>query len=106
MGPEGRLVWHWACLGEGRCSQIVTSPFNLQMQFFSVFVIQGDASASLLGSGISTKASCLWILASWSFCQADWSREQNYPAILLMSLPTILSSLSGYLGLHSKFRRR
>lgn len=60
--PIGKIVGHGGppgvalcCLGEGQCSLSETAPLTLLMTFFSVFVVQEDASTSHLGSGIFTK---------------------------------------------------
>lgn len=58
----------WPGLGDGvntKCS------FSLLLRFALFFVSKGSFRASALGSGISTKASCVWTSAYGSFCEGD-----------------------------------
>lgn len=70
-------VWWGTSPEEGWCSQNEAAPFTLPMQFFTTFVIQEGALASLLGSGIFTKMFCLSTVASCSFCEGNWNQEQS-----------------------------
>ena len=56
-----------------KCSALLTHI----MWSFLVSVAQKGASASSSGSGVFITVSCLWIVASWSSCEWDWSQEQH-----------------------------
>lgn len=65
------------CASIGNKSHVVRGVTAFpSMRSFSVSVVQRGASASPLCSGISTMVSCLWMDASWSSCEGNWSWEQ------------------------------
>lgn len=83
--------------GEGGWDQSEIVPLTLPMCVFSVFVVEGGVSASPPVYGLFTNVSCLWIVASCSFCEEDRGREPPIfhhllvvTILFLFSFPTFL----------------
>ena len=65
VGPGRPSRYGIARAGGGQFGQSVAAPPALLIWTFLVFVVQGSASASLLGSGMFSVVSHLWIVVGW-----------------------------------------